>query len=48
MEYGQCQNGIEDDLPYIHTNFILDFVHGIAEKCVPMSNSNKQDSHGSV
>ena len=36
MKYGRCQNGmedfkngIEDNLPYFHTNSILDFAHGI-------------------
>ena len=36
MEYGRPQNemedfknGIEDNHPYFHTNFIIDVVHGI-------------------
>ena len=39
MEYGRCQNGMEyfkngmeDNLPYFHTNSALDFVHGIYRK----------------
>ena len=39
MKYGRCQNGmedfkngIEDNLPYSHTNSILDFLHGIFRK----------------
>ena len=32
MEYGRCQNGMEDNLPYFHTNSILDFVHCIYRK----------------
>ena len=39
MEYGRCLNGMEDfknetenNLPYFHTNFILDFVHCIYRK----------------
>ena len=35
-EYGRCQNemedfknGMEDNLPFFHTNSILDFAHGI-------------------
>ena len=39
MEYGRCQNGMEDfknimedNLPYFHTNSILDFVHYIYRK----------------
>ena len=34
MEYGRChngmedfKNGMEDNLPYFYTNFILDFAH---------------------
>ena len=26
-EYGRYQNGMEDNLPYFHTNSILDFEH---------------------
>ena len=26
------KNGMEDNLPYFHTNFILDFAHGIYSK----------------
>ena len=29
MEYGRCQDGMEGNLPYFHTNSILDFAHGI-------------------
>ena len=44
MEYGRCQNemkwngmedfknGMEDNLPYFHTNSILDFEHCIYRK----------------
>ena len=39
MKYGRCQNGMEDfkngmddNLPYFHTNFILDFAHGVYRK----------------
>ena len=39
MEYGRCQNdiedfknGMEDNLPYFHTNSIQDFAHGIYRK----------------
>ena len=39
MEYGRCQNGmedfknvIEDNLPYIHTNSMIDFVHAVFTK----------------
>ena len=39
MEFGRCQNGkkdfaneMEDNLPYFHTNSILDFVHCINRK----------------
>ena len=39
MEYGRCQsgmedfkNGMKDNLPYFHTNFILDFAQGIYRK----------------
>ena len=39
MEHGRCQNrmegfknGMEDKLPYFHTNSILDFAHGILQK----------------
>ena len=41
MEYGTCQNrngvkdfknGMEDNVPYFHTNSILDFVHCIHKK----------------
>ena len=39
MEYGRCQNGMEyfkngteDNLPYFHTNSILNFAHGIYRK----------------
>ena len=42
MEYGRCQNGIkwiedfkngmEDNLPYFHTNSILNFAIGIHKK----------------
>ena len=39
IEYGRCQNGMEDikngmegNLPYFHTNSILDFDHGIYKK----------------
>ena len=39
MEYGRCQNGMEyfkngmeDNLPYFHTNSVLDFVLGIYRK----------------
>ena len=39
MKYGRCQNGMEDfknemedNLPYFHTNSILDFAHGIYKK----------------
>ena len=39
VEYGRCQNemedfknGMEGNLPYFHTNSILDFAHGIYRK----------------
>ena len=39
MEYGRCRNGMEDfkngmedNLPYFHTNSILDFAYGIYRK----------------
>ena len=39
IKYGRCQNGMEDfkngmedNLPYFHTNSILDFAHGIYRK----------------
>ena len=39
MEYGRCQNGMEDfkngmgdNFSYFHTNSILDFAHGIYRK----------------
>ena len=39
VEYGRCQNGMEDfkngmedNFPYFHTNSILDFAHGIYRK----------------
>ena len=35
------KNGIEDNLPYFHTNSILDFVHCIYRKEIPMSGSDK-------
>ena len=28
------KNGMEDNLPYFHTNFILDFTHGIYRKYI--------------
>ena len=34
-------NGMEDNLPYFHTNSILDFVHVFKEKYIPMSGSDK-------
>ena len=36
------KNGMEDNLPYFHTNSILDFVHCIifTEKYIPMSGSD--------
>ena len=41
MEYRRCQNGIEDfkngmedNLPYIHTNSIQDFAHDILQKII--------------
>ena len=39
MDYGKCLNGMEDfknemkdNLPYFHTNSVLDFAHGIYRK----------------
>ena len=32
MEYGRCQNGMEDNLAYFHTNSKLNFAHGIYRK----------------
>ena len=39
VEYGRChngmegfKNGMEGNLPYFHTNSILDFAHGIYRK----------------
>ena len=39
MEYGRCQNGMEDfkngmedNFPYFRTNFILDFAHDFYRK----------------
>ena len=34
------KNGMEDNLPYFHTNSILDFVHCIYRK-IPMSGGDK-------
>ena len=41
MEYGRCQNGMEDfkngmedNLLYFHTYSILDFAHGIYRKII--------------
>ena len=31
-EYRRCQNGMEDNLPYLHTNSTPDFDHGIYRK----------------
>ena len=48
MEYGRCQNGMEDfkngmedNLPYFHTNSILDFAHGIYRKMYMDSDNQK-------
>ena len=32
MKYGRCQNGMDDNLPYFHTNSTLDVAHGIYRK----------------
>ena len=32
VEDATYQNGMEDNLPYFHTNSILDFAHGIYRK----------------
>ena len=48
MEYGRCRNGMEDfkngmedNLPYFHTNSILDLCIVFTEKHIPMSGSDK-------
>ena len=48
MEYGRCQNGMEDlkngmedNLPYFHTNSILDLCIVFTEKYIPMLGSDK-------
>ena len=55
MEYRRCQNGmedfkngIEDNLPFFHTNSLLDFVRNIYTKYIRMSNSDKQYSYKSI
>ena len=35
------KNGMEDNLPYFHTNFILDFAHGIYRKISTDSDNQK-------
>ena len=35
------KNGMEDNLPYFHTNSILNFVHVVTEKYIPMSGNDK-------
>ena len=42
------KNGMKDNLPYFHTNSILDFVHFFAEKFIPMSGSDKSHCHRSI
>ena len=42
------KNEMEDNLPYFHTNFILDFVHCIYKKYIPMSGGDKQYCHISI
>ena len=44
FRYGRCQNGmedfksgVEDNLPYFHTNSILDFIYGIYRKIYNLS-----------
>ena len=32
MKYGRCQNGMEDNLTYFHTNSVLYFARGIYRK----------------
>ena len=49
MKHGRCQNEMEwkisksmkDNLPYFHTNSILDFVQLFTEKYIPMSGGDK-------
>ena len=35
------KNGMEDNLPFFHTNSILDFVHCISQKYIPISGGDK-------
>ena len=35
------KNGMEDNLPYFHTNSVLDLVHVFIEKYIRMSGSDK-------
>ena len=42
------KNGMEDNLPYFHTNSILDFVHCSCRKIIPMLGSNKQYCRRSI
>ena len=39
--YNLSADGMEDILPYFHTNSILDFVHVFTEKYIRMSGSYK-------
>ena len=36
-----CKNGMEDNLPYFHTNSMLDFAHGIYTKIYTDSDNQK-------
>ena len=40
-EMEDFKNGMEDNLPYFHTNSTLDFVQLFTEKYIPMSGSDK-------
>ena len=42
------KNEMEDNLPYFHTNFIVDFVHCIYKKYIPTSGSDKRYCHRSI
>ena len=42
MEWNEdFKNGMEDNLPYFHTNSILDLCIVFTEKYIPMSGSDK-------
>ena len=46
MDYGRCRNeiedfknGMEDNLPYFHTNSVVNFAHGISRKIFRVSDN---------